>query len=70
MTSPKGPSGPLSVLRRGAGRSGPTEDGGAGPGQSAKLEPKYGVPVLEMPEVLGEMKREPLVVIFVPLDGM
>lgn len=40
-----------------------------GDGQSAKLAPKNGVPVVETPEVLGESVREPDVTIFVPSEG-
>ncbi|GGV05264.1 hypothetical protein GCM10010260_48000 [Streptomyces filipinensis] len=57
-------------LRPGPGRPG----GGPAPvpaavDQSAKLAPKYGVPVVETPEVLGETMREPVVVIFLPSEG-
>jgi hypothetical protein len=41
----------------------------APPDQSAKFAPKYGDPVPETPEVLGEIVREPEVVIFVPSEG-
>jgi hypothetical protein len=33
------------------------------------LAPKCGVPVVETPEVLGEIVRDPVVTIFVPLEG-
>lgn len=38
-------------------------------GQSAKLAPKGGVPVVETPVSAGQMAREPVVVIFEPLEG-
>lgn len=37
--------------------------------QSAKLAPKAGVPVVETPASAGQTEREPVVVIFVPLEG-
>ncbi|GHE10619.1 hypothetical protein GCM10010339_67410 [Streptomyces alanosinicus] len=61
VTSPKGPS----AAQPGGFQGFPPVP----PVQSAKLAPKYGVPVVETPEVLGETVREPVVVILVPSEG-
>ncbi|GGX49129.1 hypothetical protein GCM10010321_77470 [Streptomyces chartreusis] len=73
--APVAGGGGSGVLRGSGGRAramtGPAGGscGGSCVAQSAKLAPKYGLPVVETPELLGAMEREPVAVIFEPLEG-